>query len=109
LFSIEDREWSQLALYGLHPCSRWAHVIVPSRSIQPNGFILFGGVNLTSYCKVKAFKFTIANFKDSTIPKSEAQENNLSDRSANSSQKTRRDAFKPFKFNAKDFEIEPEN
>ena len=71
LFNVATRQWTALAMYGLQPCSRWAHVIVPNRTEHPDGFLVFGGVSLNSYCKADFHKFSILNWGQSTW-KSEA-------------------------------------
>lgn len=48
-------------MYGTVPCSRWAHLIVPNRQNYPDGIMVFGGVNLNSYCPTKVSTFTLVN------------------------------------------------
>jgi len=50
VLNLVTLEWTQLAIYGIQPASRWGHMIVPNRQFHPDGIVVFGGVNLQSYC-----------------------------------------------------------
>ena len=62
MFNTVTREWTSLAMYGIQPCSRWSHVIVPNRECNPNGFLVLGGVNLNNYCRSKLYSFQVLSF-----------------------------------------------
>lgn len=65
IFNTFTCTWTALAFYGIQPCSRWAHVMIPSRTDSPNGFIIYGGVNLGNYCKMSTLhQFQIVNFEN---------------------------------------------
>jgi len=57
IFNTVTRHWSSLAMYGIIPSSRWAHIIVPNRQHYSDGFIVLGGINLNSYCCTKLTTF----------------------------------------------------
>jgi hypothetical protein len=38
LFNTKTLTWTALAFYGIQPCSRWAHIMIPNRADQPDGF-----------------------------------------------------------------------
>lgn len=62
LFNTVSSEWMSLAMYGIQPCSRWSHVIVPNRECNPTGFLVLGGVNLNNYCRSKLYSFHMLSF-----------------------------------------------
>ena len=44
------------------PCSRWSHFMTQVRGDNhdgENGFLMFGGVNLKSYCRSVIWNFTL--------------------------------------------------
>ena len=47
LYDICNNKWDTLVTYGFHPHSRWGHTMCSSGKDQ---LIIFGGVNLDSYC-----------------------------------------------------------
>ena len=62
MFNVNKKEWVALGMYGQHPCSRWAHTLTSNGSSRSSdGFIVFGGVNLKSYCRTKVYQFEILN------------------------------------------------
>ncbi|CDW80498.1 kelch motif family protein [Stylonychia lemnae] len=57
MFNVVTNEWTALAIYGQIPTSRWSHGFT---KLDDNGkFILFGGVNLKSYCKSRLYQVEI--------------------------------------------------
>ena len=76
LLNLITRQWCQVSLYGLHPCSRWAHTIVPNRESYPSGVYVFGGVNLTNYCRSKLYQLDILHFAE---PRSKTNEEEITD------------------------------
>ena len=57
IYNVNTNEWTALAMYGQMPCSRWSHIFLNNRSHNPDGFFVFGGVNLNNYCKSRIFQF----------------------------------------------------
>ena len=59
LFDLSRLSWVTVALYcqdGFYPLSRWGHKLVSN----DNQFLLFGGVNLKSFCEGSTiYEFTI--------------------------------------------------
>ena len=47
IYEVESNKWSAIAMYGDIPGSRWGHKLVANE----NKIMLFGGMNLTSYCE----------------------------------------------------------
>jgi hypothetical protein len=62
IFNSTLKQWCTVALYGMMPCSRWSHVMVPNKQEDPDGFVILGGQNLYNYCKSKLCSFKIINF-----------------------------------------------
>eukprot|EP00347_Sterkiella_histriomuscorum_P014797 403359488 len=55
MFSINTQEWITVANYGQLPVSRWGASII--QSDEQNGkIIMFGGINLKSYCKARIYQ-----------------------------------------------------
>ncbi len=61
IFNVNKSEWQVLAMYGQMPCSRWSHVLTMNGSSRSDGFLVFGGVSLRSYCKSRVYQFQIWN------------------------------------------------
>lgn len=64
IFNVNKLEWTTLAMYGEMPCSRWSHCFTLNRGYSSgsvDGFLVFGGVNLTNYCKSRVYQFQILN------------------------------------------------
>lgn len=64
LFNTVTKQWMQLAMYGQHPCSRWSHSMVAYKDSDFDGFIIFGGINLRSYCQSNLHMFNILNYDE---------------------------------------------
>lgn len=62
IYNTVHCEWNSLAFFGVQPCSRWSHMLLPNRQFNPDGFLLLGGVNLNNYCKSKVYSFQLLNF-----------------------------------------------
>jgi len=60
MFNVNLREWIAIGMYSIMPCSRWSHCMT-TNGTRNDGFLIFGGVNLRSYCKSKVYQFTILN------------------------------------------------
>ena len=61
IYNINKKEWQVLAMYGQMPCSRWSHILTMNGAGRGDGFLVFGGVNLKSYCKSRIYQFQIWN------------------------------------------------
>lgn len=70
LFNINLSQWESIAMFGQLPMSRWKHAMVAMNSQQStkDGFMIFGGTNLSCYCRSKIFTFTMMNKKTSQKP-----------------------------------------
>ena len=55
LYDLENNRWEALAMFGSVPSSRWAHAMCAYES----KLIVFGGINLKSYCSGNAKVFDI--------------------------------------------------
>ena len=55
LLDLGSLTWVKLAVYGDVPSGRWGH----SMAASINTVILFGGMNLQSFCEAKLFEFRI--------------------------------------------------
>ena len=62
IFNLNQKCWISLTMYGTLPTSRWSHIMVPNRSHDADGFIVFGGVSLDSYCKPRLHSFSVLRF-----------------------------------------------
>ncbi len=72
IFNINSKTWEALAIFGQMPCSRWSHFITQVRGDTREdceGFVMFGGVNLTSYCKSSLWNFTLHTNDKTKTPK----------------------------------------
>ena len=47
IYDIEQNRWAAIAMYGEIPGSRWGHRLVSNEQ----KIMLFGGMNLSSYCE----------------------------------------------------------
>ena len=67
IYNCNLETWEPLAMFGQLPCSRWSHSMLALNGSQSayEGVIIFGGVNLKSYCKSKFYQFTLGSKKDS--------------------------------------------
>ena len=63
IFNVNFKTWTSLAIFGMQPCSRWSTILLPNRKHQPDGILVFGGVNLNNYCTSRAVS------KDLSLPK----------------------------------------
>jgi hypothetical protein len=54
----------QVALYGDIPSSRWGHQMVAETDEGKNKVLLFGGINLNSYCDSTIYEF---NFSEKVV------------------------------------------
>lgn len=53
LFDITSLTWMAVAIYNELPTSRWSHVLCAEQNsddYESNKIIIFGGVNMQSYC-----------------------------------------------------------
>jgi hypothetical protein len=69
LFNINTRTWEALAIYGQMPISRWSSIITQldgDTKDDAEGFYLFGGVTINSYCKASLFNFHLLTKETST-------------------------------------------
>jgi len=70
MFNILTRTWVSIAIYNDLPSSRWGHSMVNTQSNLDSGgeeeILLFGGVNINTFCDPSVFKF---NFNERTIIK----------------------------------------
>ena len=55
LFDVHSYTWTSVAIYNQVPTSRWAHIIC-SEEDKPGSFIIFGGVNMASYCDTTLYE-----------------------------------------------------
>ena len=62
IYNVNFKTWTSLVIYGMQPCSRWSSIMMPNRKYNPDGIIVFGGVNLNNYCRSRLFTFSIVNF-----------------------------------------------
>ena len=65
IYNINKNTWEALALFGQMPCSRWSHFISQVRGDTleaQDGFLMFGGANLQSYCRSIMWNFSLHNF-----------------------------------------------
>ena len=70
LFNLQTFTWESLAMFGQTPCSRWSHCMIAQDSktnSASKGFLIFGGVNLTTYCKNKIQTFEFHELKKHNI------------------------------------------
>ena len=54
IYNINLCQWEALAMFGQLPMSRWKHAMVATTdeiSSVSNGFMIFGGTNLSCYCR----------------------------------------------------------
>ena len=65
VFNCNQSTWEPLAMFGQMPCSRWSHTMVAMSNTQSyhEGFLVFGGVNLRTYCKSNFFTFSFSHKK----------------------------------------------
>ena len=62
IYNINKNTWEALAIFGQMPCSRWSHFIAPLHSENNDaeqGFLMFGGANLKSFCRTIMWNFSI--------------------------------------------------
>ena len=62
LYDVENNRWEALAMFGSVPSSRWAHTMCAHDS----KLIVFGGINLKSYCSGNAKVFDVGRQRAST-------------------------------------------
>lgn len=62
IFSVNFKTWTSLAIFGMQPCSRWSTIMLPNRKHQPDGILVFGGVNLNNYCTSRLYQLQVVNF-----------------------------------------------
>ena len=60
VYDVAANKWSTLAIYGDMPASRWGHSLVANQ----DKIVLFGGMNLNSYCESIIYDIYI---DDSTV------------------------------------------
>ena len=48
LYDIPNNKWDTIVTHGFHPISRWGHSMC---AIDKEQVLVFGGINLQSYCK----------------------------------------------------------
>ena len=54
--------WEALAIFGQMPCSRWSHTlshVSGETKDSEDGFLMFGGASLKSFCRTLIWKFTL--------------------------------------------------
>jgi len=62
IYNINRNTWEALAIFGQKPCSRWSHIITQVRGDTKDseeGFLMFGGANLKSYCRTGLWNLKI--------------------------------------------------
>ena len=69
IFNLNTYTWETLAMYGQMPCSRWGHCMTAKGydNSASEGMLVFGGVNLASYCKSKVYTFQFHDLKTNKI------------------------------------------
>lgn len=55
LFDVHTYTWTSVAIYNQVPTSRWAHILC-SEGDKPGSLIIFGGVNMASYCDTTLYE-----------------------------------------------------
>ena len=58
IYDIAANRWSAIAIYGEIPSSRWGHKLVANEQ----KIILFGGMNLNSYCESVIYDIFIGKY-----------------------------------------------
>ena len=59
IYDVASNRWCTLAMYGDIPSSRWGHRIIAN----DNKIMLFGGMNLGSYCESVLYDIHIGKLK----------------------------------------------
>jgi hypothetical protein len=62
IFNINKNMWEALAIFGQMPCSRWSHTlshVSGETKDSEDGFLMFGGASLKSFCRTLIWKFTL--------------------------------------------------
>lgn len=59
IYNINRNTWEALALFGQMPCSRWSHFMAVVTGKAEEGFLMFGGANLETFCRSCIWNFTL--------------------------------------------------
>jgi len=65
LFDITSLTWMAVAIYNELPTSRWSHVLCAEQNsddYESNKIIIFGGVNMQSYCDSVIYELDFGKF-----------------------------------------------
>ena len=63
IMDVESNTWCRIAMYGDIPGSRWGHKLVANE----NKIMLFGGMNLNSYCESVLYDIHIGKSISSVV------------------------------------------
>lgn len=72
VFNINKHQWEALAVFGQMPCSRWSHFMTKvngDTDSAADGILIFGGVNIKSYCRSILWNFSLHEKEESQSPK----------------------------------------
>ena len=70
IYNINLRMWEAVAMIGQLPMSRWNHSMVAQNdemSMSREGFMIFGGTNLSCVCTSKIFTFDLVGKKQKKV------------------------------------------
>jgi hypothetical protein len=62
LYDTKLNMWMQVALYGELPCSRWGHSMAGSSEGGKDKILVFGGINLESFCDSSIYEFSFSKY-----------------------------------------------